>query len=150
MWIFTTSPWSSRVLSVTRIVFGFLFLLAGTAKLFGFPAADAAAARAAVGSLPWVAGVLETFGGALLILGLLTRPVAFLLAGEMAVAYFLAHAPHSFFPTLNEGVPAVLYCFFFLYLSAAGAGEWSIDAALAHRAQRHGPEGRAGRFAPAR
>lgn len=147
MWIFTTSSWSPRVLSIVRIVFGFVFMMAGTTKLFGFPAADPSMTAAAAGSLPWVAGVLETFGGAAIILGLLTRPIAFLLAGEMAVAYFMVHAPQSFFPTLNEGVAAVLYCFFFLYLSFAGAGEWSVDAALARRGPPRGrrevePEGR--------
>jgi putative oxidoreductase len=75
-----------------------------------------------------LAGVLETFGGLLLLLGLFTRPVAFVLAGEMAVAYFMAHAPRGFFPLLNKGEPAVLYCFLFLYLAATGPGPWSLDA----------------------
>ena len=79
-------------------------------------------------SLPWIAGVLELFGGALLALGLFTRPVAFVLAGQMAVAYFLAHAPQSFFPLLNGGDAAILYCFVFLYLVFAGPGAWSLDA----------------------
>jgi putative oxidoreductase len=75
-----------------------------------------------------LAGVLETFGGLLILLGLFTRPVAFVLAGEMAVAYFMAHAPRGFFPLLNKGEPAVLYCFVFLYLAAVGPGPWSLDA----------------------
>jgi putative oxidoreductase len=78
-----------------------------------------------------IAGILETFGGAAIVLGLFTRPVAFVLAGEMAVAYFQFHFPLSVFPTVNNGVPAVLYCFIFLYLTVAGAGEWSADASIA-------------------
>jgi putative oxidoreductase len=80
-----------------------------------------------------VAGVLEAFGGALLLLGLFTRPVAFLLAGEMAVAYFMAHAPRGFWPILNGGELPALYCFLFLYLAAAGGGPWSVDAARSRR-----------------
>jgi putative oxidoreductase len=83
---------------------------------------------APVGSLPWIAGFLEAFGGFFLLIGLFTRPVAFLLSGEMAFAYFLGHAPHGFWPVLNQGHPAVLFCFLFLYFSAAGAGPWSLDA----------------------
>src|SRR5437660_980541 len=79
-------------------------------------------------SLPGIAGTLETFGGLLLLVGLFTRPVAFILAGEMAVAYFLGHAPHGFWPVLNQGHPAILFCFTWLYLSAAGPGPWSLDA----------------------
>ena len=81
-----------------------------------------------MGSLVWFASVIEVIGGALLILGLFTRPVAFLLAGEMAIAYFYGHAPNGFWTVLNQGTPAVLYCFVFLYLSAAGPGRWSLDA----------------------
>lgn len=81
-----------------------------------------------LGSLLGLAGVLETFGGALLLVGLFTRPVAFLLAGEMATAYFLAHAPRGFWPILNGGEVAVLFCFIWLYLAAAGGGSWSLDA----------------------
>ena len=80
------------------------------------------------GSLPWVAAILETFGGLLLLLGLFTRPVALLLSGEMAVAYFHFHAPHGFWPVLNQGTPAALFSFLFLYLSAAGGGPFSVDA----------------------
>ncbi len=121
--------WSPYLLSILRIVAAFLFIQVGTAKLFAFPSAIMPhGATAPVGSLPGVAGVLETFGGLLLLVGLFTRPVAFLLSGEMAVAYIYAHAPHGFWPVLNQGAPAALYSFLFLYVSAAGAGRWSIDA----------------------
>jgi putative oxidoreductase len=126
------SRWRSlepHLLGVLRIVTGFLFMQVGTAKLFAFPGAVMpGGGTASVGSLPGVAGVLETFGGLLVLVGLFTRPVAFLLSGEMAVAYFLAHAPKGFWPVLNQGAPAALYSFLFLYLSAAGPGRWSIDA----------------------
>ena len=121
--------WAPYLLSVLRIVTAFLFMQFGTAKLFAFPGAILpTGGTAPLGSLVGVAGFLETFGGALLLLGLFTRPVAFLLSGEMAIAYFYAHAPHGFWPVLNQGAPAALYAFLFLYLSAAGAGPWSIDA----------------------
>jgi putative oxidoreductase len=124
--------WTPYLLAVLRIVTAFLFMQVGTAKLFAFPAAVMpGGGTAPVASLPGVAGVLEAFGGALILVGLFTRPVAFVLSGEMAVAYFLAHAPQGFWPVLNGGAPAVLYCFLFLYLSAAGAGAWSLDAARA-------------------
>ena len=123
------SSWAPYVLSVLRIVTAFLFMEYGTAKLFAFPGPlMPGGATAVMGTLPWVAGVLEAFGGLLVLLGLFTRPVAFLLSGEMAVAYFIAHAPNGFWPVLNGGGPAVLYCFLFLYLSVAGAGPWSLDA----------------------
>jgi putative oxidoreductase len=122
--------WAPYLLSVLRIITAFQFMQFGTAKLFAFPGPILpGGATAPVSSLVGVAGVLETFGGALVLVGLFTRPVAFVLAGEMAVAYFLAHAPHGFWPVLNGGHPAVMYCFVFLYFSAAGAGPWSIDAA---------------------
>jgi putative oxidoreductase len=117
------------LLSVLRIVAAFLFIQVGTAKLFAFPGAvmpDGGTAPA--GSLPWVAGALEAFGGLFLLLGLFTRPVAFLLSGEMAVAYFKAHAPQGLWPVLNHGTDAVFYCFLWLYLSAAGSGPWGLDA----------------------
>jgi putative oxidoreductase len=121
--------WTPYLLSILRIVTAFLFMQVGTAKLFAFPGAIMPnGGTAPVGSLPGIAGVLETFGGLLLLMGLFTRPVAFLLSGEMAVAYFYAHAPQGFWPVLNQGAPAALYSFLFLYLSAAGAGPWSIDA----------------------
>jgi len=121
--------WTSYLLSVLRIVAAFLFMQFGTAKLFGFPAPIMpGGGTAPAGSLAWFASVLETFGGFLLLIGLFTRPVAFILSGEMAVAYFHGHAPQGFWPVLNQGAPAILFCFIFLYFSAAGAGPWSLDA----------------------
>jgi putative oxidoreductase len=124
------ASWSARLLSVLRIVAAFLFMAHGTQKLFGWPATEPRQTVELM-SLFGLAGVLETFGGLLLLLGLFTRPVAFLLAGEMAVAYFMAHAPQGFWPLLNRGEAPVLYCFLFLYLAAAGAGTWSLDAVRA-------------------
>ena len=118
--------WRPRLRSVLRIVAALLFLLHGSQKLFGFPPSPQPS-----GPLPpllLAAGVLEFLGGALLLLGLFTRPVAFLLSGEMAVAYFTAHAPRGLWPILNGGELAAFYCFLFLYLSVAGGGEWSLDA----------------------
>ena len=121
--------WAPYLLSVLRIIAAFLFIQVGTAKLFAFPAAVMpGGGTAPMGSLAWVAGVLEVFGGLLLLVGLFTRPVAFILSGEMAVAYFIGHAPQGLWPVLNQGSPAILYCFLFLYVSAAGPGPWSIDA----------------------
>lgn len=123
------------LLSVVRVTAAFVFVQTGTAKLYAFPAAVLpAGATAHTGTLLWYAGVLETYGGALLLLGLFTRPIAFLLAGEMAVAYFKAHAVRGFWPVLNQGQLAVLFCFLWLYISAAGAGPWSIDALRRRRA----------------
>jgi putative oxidoreductase len=118
--------WAPRVLSILRIVAALIFMEHGTQKLLGFPPLDRPAPE--VMSLSWIAGVLELFGGALLVLGLFTRPVAFILSGEMAFAYWIAHAPQSFFPVLNGGDAAILYCFVFLYLAVAGGGPWSLDA----------------------
>ena len=121
--------WAPPLLSVLRIVAAFLFIQFGTAKWFAFPAAVMpGGGTAPFGSLVWFAAVLEVVGGSLLLLGLLTRPVAFILAGEMAFAYFIGHAPNGFWPVLNQGHPAILFCFVFLYLSAAGPGPWSLDA----------------------
>jgi putative oxidoreductase len=120
--------WAPRVLSILRIVAALIFMEHGTQKLLGFPPLDRPAPE--VMSLSWIAGVLELFGGALLALGLFTRPVAFILSGEMAFAYWIAHAPQSFFPVLNGGDAAILYCFVFLYIAAAGGGPWSLDAAI--------------------
>ena len=117
--------WAPRFLSILRIVAALLFLEHGTQKLLGFPASEMSPAFL---SLSWIAGLLELVGGVLLLLGLFTRPVAFLLSGEMAVAYWLAHAPKSFFPVLNGGDAAILFCFVFLYLVFAGPGPWSMDA----------------------
>jgi putative oxidoreductase len=123
--------WTPYFLSILRIVAAFLFVQHGTQKLFAFPAPSMpGASTAAFGSLIWVAGVLEAFGGLFVLVGLFTRPVAFVLSGLMAVAYFKAHAPHGFWPVLNHGAPAISFCFIWLYFSAAGAGPWSIDAKL--------------------
>lgn len=125
--------WTPQLLSILRIITGFLFMQFGTTKLWAFPAAVMpGGGTAPFASLAWFAAVLEAFGGAFILLGLFTRPVAFLLSGEMAVAYFYGHAGQGFWPVLNQGHPAVLFCFVFLFMSAAGAGPWSIDA-LRHR-----------------
>jgi putative oxidoreductase len=119
------ATWLPRLLSVLRIVSAALFIEHGSQKILGFPAGGH---LADVYSLTWFAGWLELFGGALLFIGLFTRPIAFLLSGEMAFAYFIAHAPRSFFPLVNGGDAAILFCFIFLYLAAAGGGSWSADA----------------------
>jgi len=133
----TTSPglfakwaaWTPQLQSVLRIVAASLFMLAGTMKLFAFPAGiPPNGGTAKLISQTGLGGILETFGGALLLLGLFTRPVAFLLCGEMAVAYFQFHFPRGFWPTMNGGMAAVIYCFVWLYFSSAGAGAWSLDA----------------------
>ncbi|MDH4555780.1 DoxX family protein [Pseudomonas sp. BN417] len=118
--------WSPRLLSVLRIITAFLFLQHGTAKLFGFPHV-AFFDELSLFSLIGFAGLLEVVGGLLLVLGLFTRPVAFILSGEMAFAYFIGHAPKGLIPLLNGGEPAILFCFIFLYLAAAGGGAWSLD-----------------------
>ena len=123
------SSWSPQLLSVLRIVAAFIFITSGTMKLFAFPAGiPPDGGTVPVMSQVWIGALLELVGGALMLVGLFTRPVAFVLAGEMAVAYFQFHYPSSFWPTINQGVPAVLYCFVWLYFSAAGAGAWSLDA----------------------
>jgi putative oxidoreductase len=123
------SAWQPRLQSVLRIVAAFMFLLAGTVKLFAFPAGmPPNGGTVQLISQLGLGAILETFGGALLLFGLFTRPVAFILAGEMAVAYFQFHFPGGIWPVMNGGVPAVLYCFVWLYFSAAGAGPWSLDA----------------------
>ncbi len=122
------SSWAPQLKSVLRIVAAFVFIQYGTMKLFGWPMAMPGGQTAALLTQVGVAGALEVFGGALLLVGLFTRPVAFLLSGEMAVAYFQVHAPQSFWPIINQGQPAILYCFLWLYLSAAGGGPWSVDA----------------------
>jgi putative oxidoreductase len=127
----TTAP---HILSVVRIIAAFTFMQVGTAKLFAVPAAILpGGGTVRVWSLLGLAGVLETFGGLLMLLGLFARPVAFVLSGEMAVAYFMGHAIHGFWTVLNQGMPAVLFCFLWLYLSAAGPGPWSLDALLRRR-----------------
>ncbi len=121
--------WAPRVLSILRIGAAFVFVQYGTTKLFAFPAAvRPGGGTVPLASLAGVAGTMEFVGGALLLLGLFTRPVAFLLSGEMAVAYFIGHARHGFWPVLNGGASAVFFSFLWLYVSAAGPGPWSIDA----------------------
>lgn len=116
--------------ALLRIVAGFLFIQYGTMKLFAFPIGmPPNNATAQMFTQIWVAGVLEVVGGALILVGLFTPPIAFILSGEMAVAYFQGHFPQGFWPVVNQGTPAILFCFLFLYLSAAGAGPWSVDAA---------------------
>ena len=122
------SSWAPQLRSVLRIVAAFVFITSGTVKMFGFPMAMPGGGTVPVMSQLWIGALLELVGGALMLVGLFTRPVAFVLAGEMAVAYFQFHYPSSFWPTINQGVPAVLYCFVWLYFSAAGAGPWSLDA----------------------
>ncbi len=118
---------SPYVLSIVRIVVALLFLEHGSSKLLGFPSA---ASLPALFTLGWFAGALELVGGALLAAGLFTRLTAFILSGEMAFAYFLSHAPRGFFPILNHGDGAILFCFIFLYIVFAGGGAWTLDAAL--------------------
>ena len=120
------AQWAPRMLSVLRIMAALLFIEHGTQKLFGFPAGERGTVE--LFSIFGLAGVLEVFGGILLLIGLFTRPVAFVLAGQMAFAYFMAHAPETFFPVNNGGDAAILFCFVFLYLFTAGPGPWSMDA----------------------
>jgi len=146
-WIFHESPSSSHTRAALRIVAGLIFMSYGTTKLFGYPPSSAPMPPFSLMSQLGIAGMLEVCGGLLIVIGLLTRPVAFILAGEMAVAYFQVHAPQSAFPTVNNGVPAALYCFLFLYLAFAGPGAWSVDRLIAERGRvRHEiPEARPSR-----
>jgi putative oxidoreductase len=122
---------------VLRIVAAFMFMLSGTMKLFAFPAGvPPHGGTVELASQAGLGGILEVFGGLLLLVGLLTRPVAFVLAGEMAVAYFQFHFPQAFWPVMNNGVPAALFCFVWLFFSAAGAGPWSVDAWLKSRKEK--------------
>ena len=123
----TMAAWAPRALSVLRIITGLMIIEHGMAKLLGWPVVPAFA-QLKLFSLLGLAGTLELVGGALLILGLFTQPAAFILSGEMAVAYFMVHEPRSFFPLINGGSLAIIYCFACLYLSTAGAGPWSLDA----------------------
>lgn len=120
--------WAPRFLSILRIVAALIFMAHGTQKLLGFPASPNPAP--AMFTLSWIAGVLELVGGALLIPGLFVRPVAFVLSGLMASAYWIAHAPRSIYPVLNGGDAAILYCFVFLFIAVAGGGAWSLDNLL--------------------
>ncbi len=120
--------WAPQLLSILRIMAAFLFMLSGTSKLFAFPVGMPDGSTAEFMTQIWIGGVLETFGGGLVLIGLFTRPVAFIISGMMAVAYWQFHAPGGFWPTVNGGAFAVVYCFVWLYFSAAGAGPWSVDA----------------------
>jgi putative oxidoreductase len=130
----TLAAWSPRVLSLLRIVAALVFMEHGLMKLFHFPGPQPGAPDP-LPLLMVVAAWLEIVGGALLAVGLFSRAVAFLLSGEMAAAYFMAHAPQGFYPTMNMGEAAVLYCFVFFYIFFAGPGPWSLDA-LAFRNRR--------------
>ena len=121
----TLTRYTPQALSVLRIVTALLFIAHGTQKLFNFPASPM---EMSAQGLMLVAGILETFGGLAILLGLFTRPVAFVLSGMMAVAYWMAHAPQNPFPVNNGGDAAILFCFVFLYLVFAGPGAWSVDA----------------------
>ncbi len=123
--------WTIRALGLLRIVTALLFLEHGTSKILSFP--ETAASAPSMWSLFWVAGWLELVGSLLLVAGLFTRPVAFLLAGEMAIGYWMVHAPKSAFPVLNMGESAILFCFIFLLFAATGPGGWSIDSILRSR-----------------
>ncbi|HEX8624664.1 MAG TPA: DoxX family protein [Allosphingosinicella sp.] len=124
------AAWAPRLLSLLRIVSALIFMEHGTQKLLGFPPMAEGMPQPEPLSLMWIGGLLEMVGGALLLIGLFTRPVAFVLAGEMAVAYWMFHAPSGPFPALNGGDAAILYCFVFLYIAAAGPGPWSVDSRL--------------------
>lgn len=122
----TLNAWSPRALAALRIITGLLFLAHGLVKLFGFPE-GAQPGQQELLSLLGIGAVLELVGGALIVLGLFTRPVAFVLSGEMAVAYFMFHAPSSVYPVINGGDAAILFSFIFLYLVTSGPGAWSLD-----------------------
>jgi len=122
------APWAPRVLSILRLIAGLLFLEHGLVKLAGFPGPG----PANMTTLLYAAALIETIGGALVAVGLFTRLAAFIMSGEMAFAYFMRHAPQGFFPILNHGEDAILYCFIFLYLAVAGGGAWSLDRGMRH------------------
>jgi putative oxidoreductase len=124
------ASWSGYTHALLRIMTGLAFLEHGTAKILKFPNIDAMLQQMGMtGGMVWFTGLVELIGGVLIVLGLFTRSVAFILSGFMAVGYFLAHAPQGFFPMLNYGEPALLYSFVFLWLATSGAGPWSLDAA---------------------
>ena len=129
-------PWPARMLAIFRIVAAAMYITFGTALLFRWPPSSVPMPPFTFASETGIGAILEVVGGLLILLGLFTRPVAFILAGEMAVAYFQFHYPTNFFPSNNQGTPAILYCFLFLYLMVAGAGAWSIDAMIAGRRPR--------------
>ena len=130
-----SNVWGPRLLAALRIMSALLFLEHGLVKVLGFPPGAAPGPQEFI-SFFGIAGLIETVGGVLLLIGLFTRPVAFLMAGEMAVGYFVVHAPGGFFPAINGGDAAILFCFIFLYLAAAGPGTWSVDEMRAAKAGR--------------
>ena len=130
----TAARYAPTILSILRIAVALLFLAHGTGKMFGFPSANAAATAPALFSMYWFAASIEIVGSILMVLGLFTRPVAFILSGEMAFAYFISHAPRNFYPLLNGGDAAVLFCFIFFYFAFAGAGPLSLDATMRKQA----------------
>ncbi len=133
-WATLRPIWEPRMLSIQRIMVGLLFFQVGTSKLLNFPPPANPRPYDLFTLNPGLQAPLELVGGLLIVLGLFTRPVAFILAGDMAVAYFMSHAPRGFFPALNGGTAAILYCFIFLYFFAAGGGVWSLDRLWANRA----------------
>jgi putative oxidoreductase len=120
--------WTGPIYSILRIITGIMFMIHGTQKILGAPAG--AQGQPAAGSLPWIAGIIELVCGGLIAIGLLTSIAAFIASGEMAVAYFMAHAPRGFLPITNQGELAVVYCFLFLFIAAYGGGPWSVDALM--------------------
>jgi putative oxidoreductase len=126
------TSYAPYVLSLLRIIAAGSFFTHGTMKIFAWPAPF----EYQMSSLVYIAGLMEVVGGFVLAIGLATTPVAFVLSGLMAFAYFMAHAPLNFFPVLNGGEPSVLYCFLFLYIAAAGPGSWSVDGLLARQGSR--------------
>jgi putative oxidoreductase len=129
-WTSLRLTWEPRMLSISRIMLGLLFMEHGTAKVLDFPHQETHKTFALLTLNPGAQGLIELIGGFLLAIGLFTRPVAFILAGDVAVAYFMAHAPRGFFPLLNGGELAIVYCFAFLYFWLAGGGDWSLDRVL--------------------
>jgi len=136
VWTRLRLAWESRMLSILRIMVGLLFLEHGTQKIFNFPPRPNPRPFELFTINPGLAGVLELVGGAMIVLGLFTRPVAFILSGEMAFAYFMSHAPRGFFPISmggNGGELAIVYCFVFLYFLFVGAGAWSLDQLMRYQ-----------------
>lgn len=131
----TDTRYAEKALALLRIVAAILFIEHGTSKLFGFPPFPMALPP--MGSLLWIGGVIELVGGLLVLTGFLARPAAFIMSGEMAYAYWTMHAPQSTFPANNGGDAAILFCFVFLYIAAAGPGEWSVDKARTKRVVHH-------------
>lgn len=134
--MFEDARYADKALGILRIVAALLFIEHGTSKLFGFPPFPMPSLPE-IGTLPWIAGVLEVVGGLLLLVGLLSRLIAFILSGEMAVAYWMSHAPQSTFPSNNGGDAAILFCFVFLYIAAAGPGAWSVDGSRTKKVHHH-------------